>query len=326
MVRIKFLASPINPADINQIQGTYPVKPTFHTHLNGLAVGGNEGLAEIVELGEDVRGYKKGEWVIPIAKGLGTWRLLADCKPADLVKVDNEGVSDVSVATLAVNPCTAYRMLKDFVKLSPGDVVIQNGANSAVGQAVIQLSKAWGFKTVNIIRDRPDLTTLENELKSLGADVVVTEDKLRKPDTEKAIRELCGTTKAPKLGLNCVGGKSATNLARHLGPGASLVTYGGMSKEPVTLPTGLLIFQDLKFEGFWMTRWYATCTDAERQRMMDELLGLIREGRFREPFHERVEWGKVAEGGDLEGAGGLVRGAVERVLKGKAKKQILISS
>jgi mitochondrial enoyl-[acyl-carrier protein] reductase / trans-2-enoyl-CoA reductase len=45
-------------------------------------------------------------------------------------------------------------MLLDFVALSPGDVIVQNGANSGVGQAVIQLANLWGFKTFNIIRDR----------------------------------------------------------------------------------------------------------------------------------------------------------------------------
>jgi trans-2-enoyl-CoA reductase len=44
-----------------------------------------------------------------------------------------------ATATLQVNPSTAYRMLNDFVKLSPGDLVVQNGANSAVGQFVIQV-------------------------------------------------------------------------------------------------------------------------------------------------------------------------------------------
>ena len=32
--------------------------------------------------------------------------------------------------------------------------MIQNGANSGVGQAVIQLAAAWGINTINIIRDR----------------------------------------------------------------------------------------------------------------------------------------------------------------------------
>ena len=35
-----------------------------------------------------------------------------------------------------------------------GDTVIQNGANSGVGQAVIQFAANWGINTVNIVRDR----------------------------------------------------------------------------------------------------------------------------------------------------------------------------
>lgn len=62
---------------------------------------------------------------------------------------------------LNVNPCTAYRMLKDFVNLKSGDTVIQNGANSAVGQFVIQLCKIFGYKSINIVRDRTDIDCLK---------------------------------------------------------------------------------------------------------------------------------------------------------------------
>lgn len=43
-----------------------------------------------------------------------------------------------------------------------GDYVIQNGANSAVGQAVIQIAKAWGLKTINVVRNRYDLSIYIN--------------------------------------------------------------------------------------------------------------------------------------------------------------------
>jgi len=45
-------------------------------------------------------------------------------------------------------------MLKDFVKLREGDYIVQNGANSAVGQMVVQLAKSWGVMSINIVRDR----------------------------------------------------------------------------------------------------------------------------------------------------------------------------
>lgn len=45
-------------------------------------------------------------------------------------------------------------MLTDFRSLSAGDYVIQNGANSAVGQAVIQIAAARNLRTINVVRDR----------------------------------------------------------------------------------------------------------------------------------------------------------------------------
>lgn len=55
-------------------------------------------------------------------------------------------------------------MLKDFVSLKPGDCVLQNGANSAVGQAVIQIARTLGVTTVNVVRDREDIDGLKQRL------------------------------------------------------------------------------------------------------------------------------------------------------------------
>ena len=54
-------------------------------------------------------------------------------------------------ATATINPATALSMLENFETLQPGDVVVQNGANSAVGKHVIQLCKHMGVKTVNVV-------------------------------------------------------------------------------------------------------------------------------------------------------------------------------
>lgn len=48
-VLIQFLAAPINPADINTIQGVYAIKPKLP------AIGGNEGVAQVMEIGEKIR-------------------------------------------------------------------------------------------------------------------------------------------------------------------------------------------------------------------------------------------------------------------------------
>ena len=33
----------------------------------------------------------------------------------------------------------------------------------------------------------------------------------------------------------------------------TMVTYGGMSMKPVSVPTSLLIFKDLRLRGFWLS-------------------------------------------------------------------------
>ncbi len=70
-----------------------------------------------------------------------------------VLKVPND-IDPEYAACLAVNPSTALRLLKDFAALKPGDVLIQNGANSMVGQCVIQLAKLHGIRTINVLRKR----------------------------------------------------------------------------------------------------------------------------------------------------------------------------
>ncbi|XP_066060761.1 enoyl-[acyl-carrier-protein] reductase, mitochondrial isoform X3 [Chamaea fasciata] len=224
-VHVKMLAAPINPADINMIQGTYPLLSPLP------AVGGNEGVGEVLEVGRRVTALKPRDWVIPADAGLGTWRTQGVFPEEMLLKVPRD-IPVLCAATLSVNPCTAFRLLADFESLAPGDSVIQNAANSGVGQAVIQIARASGIKTINVVRDRPDLPKLVERLMALGADHVVTEEMLRKPE----MKDIFKSTPRPRLALNCVGGKSTTEMLRHLQPKGTMVTYGGMAKQPVMVP------------------------------------------------------------------------------------------
>lgn len=179
-------------------------------------------------------------------------------------------------AMLAVNPCTAYRMLHDFADLRPGDCVLQNGGNSGVGVAVIQLARAMGVSTISVIRDRPNLAETVDGLLALGATKVVTDADI----TTMRTKEFLGDLPRPKLALNCVGGRSSLSLCKSLAPGGTLVTYGGMSRRPVTIPTGRLIFDDIIARGFWMTRWNEEHCIEEREQMLDAVCGYVRRGEL----------------------------------------------
>ncbi|KAI6056429.1 enoyl-[acyl-carrier-protein] reductase, mitochondrial isoform X6 [Marmota monax] len=276
-VHVKMLAAPINPSDINMIQGNYGLLPKLP------AVGGNEGVGQVEAVGCRVTRLKPGDWVIPANAGLGTWQTEAVFSEKALIQVPND-IPLQSAATLGVNPCTAYRMLVDFEQLKPGDSVIQNASNSGVGQAVIQIAAALGLRTINVVRDRPDIQKLMDRLKDLGAEHVITEEELRKQEAKNLFKN----TPQPRLALNCVGGKSSTELLRHLAPGGTMVTYGGMAKQPVTAPVSLLIFKDLKLRGFWLSQWKKDHGPDEFQGLILTLCDLIHRGQLTAPACSEV--------------------------------------
>ncbi|KAH6616781.1 hypothetical protein C7974DRAFT_402446 [Boeremia exigua] len=307
---IRFLASPINPADINQIQGVYPSKPTFTTDLgtpNPIAVAGNEGVAEVIALGDKAKdaGYKKGDWVFMKGPGFGTWRTHASATTSQVVKLDDatrEGITALQAGTVSINPCTAYRMLTDFTTLKPGDWFIQNGANSGVGRAAIQLGAAWGLKSINIIRARDDAPAeqkLKDDLTALGADIVITDAELQAQGIRDRAKEwTAGGREKINLALNCVNGKAATAMAKLLSSSSHFVTYGAMSKQPLTVPASMLIFKDIHFHGFWVSRW-AEQHPEEKLKTVNDVLDMTKKGSFKDTPFDQIPWAYDTKGEDL---------------------------
>ncbi|KAH7139345.1 hypothetical protein B0J11DRAFT_516608 [Dendryphion nanum] len=307
---LRFLASPINPADINQIQGVYPSKPTWTTGLgtaNPIAVGGNEGVAEVIALGEQAKsaGYKRGDWVIMKGPGFGTWRTHASATPSQVVKLEDaarEGITPIQAGTVSINPCTAYQMLKGFGELKEGQWFIQNGANSGVGRAAIQLGRVWGLKSVNVIRGRDDKEAeekLKKSLKDIGADVVITDTELQAQGIKDQAKEWTNGGREPiQLGLNCVNGKAATAMAKLLASDSHFVTYGAMSKQPLTIPASMLIFKDIHFHGFWVSKWSEKFPD-DKKKAVEEVLELIRKGEFKDTPVDEIKWEWETKGEEL---------------------------
>jgi trans-2-enoyl-CoA reductase len=258
---VKMRAAPINPADLNQIEGKYPVRAELP------ATPGFEGAGVVTELGAAVNGLTTGALVI-LPHNIGTWRDAVAVKAEDLVVVP-DGIEPVQAAMLKINPLTAWRLLHDYVDLQKGDWLIQNAANSAAGRDVIQIAHELGYKTVNVVR-RAELI---RELCAEGGDIVVVDDDNLREQVKKA------TGGAPiRLGLNSVGGDSALRLANCLAPGGTLVSFGAMSLQPLKIPTGLFIFKDLRFRGIWINKWYDNATPSERMKTFRPLFEMAKRG------------------------------------------------
>jgi NADPH:quinone reductase and related Zn-dependent oxidoreductases len=258
---VKMRAAPINPADLNQIEGKYPVRAELP------ATPGFEGAGMVVELGERVNGLTSGALVI-LPHNVGTWRDAVAVKAEELVVVP-DGIEPAQAAMLKINPLTAWRLLHDYVDLQKGDWLIQNAANSAAGRDVIQIAHELGYKTVNVVR-RAELV---DELRAEGGDVVLVDGENLREEVKNATAGA-----SIRLGLNSVGGDSALRLANCLAPGGTLVSFGAMSLQPLKIPTGLLIFKDLRFRGIWINKWYDNATPSERMETFRSLFDMAARG------------------------------------------------
>src|SRR5438874_8576284 len=154
------LAFPINPADVSFCRGSYRLRPPLP------ATPGAEGVGRVVAVGAGVTGPKLGDLVINMQRE--NWAQRRRVRGADVIPIPSD-LDLAQAAMLRINPPTALLLLEDHVALAPGDWVIQNVANSAVGRHVIVLAKARGVRTLNVVR-RDDIAA---ELRALGADVVL---------------------------------------------------------------------------------------------------------------------------------------------------------
>src|SRR3954464_6731517 len=263
-VVVRMSAAPINPADLNSIEGKYPIKALLP------ATPGMEGAGVVTEVGSAVRDLAIGTQVI-LPHSFGTWREVAIIAAEKLVATPPE-IEPIQAAMLKVNPITAWRMLHDFVSLRPGDWLIQNAANSAAGLCVIQIARELGFKTVNVVR-RPELI---EELRAAGGDVVLLDGENLRDQVSAA------TGKAPiRLALNAVGGENALRVAKTLASDGTMVTYGAMSLEPLSIPNGMLIFKNLRFTGFWVNKWYDAATPEQRAETFAPVFEMAKRGLLR---------------------------------------------
>ncbi|MFB2554824.1 zinc-binding dehydrogenase [Herbiconiux liangxiaofengii] len=260
-VRVRTVLSPIHNHDLWTIRGTYGFKPELP------AAAGTEAVGIVDALGDGVSGLTVGQRV---ATGgtFGVWAEYFVAKAAGLVPVP-DSVSDETAAQLISMPFSALSLL-DFLDVQPGEWIVQNTANGAVGKLVAQFAAARGVKVLGLVRRAAGV----DELAALGIhDIVATDDDGWR---ERVAAVLDGAS--PRAAVDSVGGPAAGDLLSLLGDGGTLVSFGAMASGALELSSGDLIFKQATVKGFWGSRVSQDMDAAKRGALFGELIQRISSG------------------------------------------------
>ncbi|MDC5003659.1 zinc-binding dehydrogenase [Acinetobacter baumannii] len=256
-VRIKTIMSPIHNHDVWTVRGSYGYKPTLP------AIGGSEAVGIVDALGEGVEHVQVGQR-IAVAAVHGSWAEYFIAPAQGIIPLNNE-IDDETAAQLIGMPISAL-MLLDFVNVQPGQWLIQNTANGAVGKTVAMIAQARGLPVINLVR-RSDAIA---EMQALGIQHVVATDQL---NWKEQVKQIHGDQ--PLIaGVDSIGGTASGEMLNLLSENSLLVSFGSMTGETMQISSGDLIFKQATVKGFWASVVNKEMPAARKKELIVELLTL----------------------------------------------------
>jgi NADPH:quinone reductase-like Zn-dependent oxidoreductase len=254
-VLIKVTARNINPSDIMFIRGMYGITPKLPSSAGFEACG-------VVEKGDENGLVKPGTRVMFTT--IGTWREYL-CVPAAMVIPVPDAMPDEVACQAFVNPMTAYGMIEKS-GLKAGEWLLITAGASAFGKFAIQMAKAKGIKVAATVRQDAQ----KEMLKSLGADLVINSEseKLQKVVAEQ-------TEGGAHVIFDAVGGMLGSKALASLRPKGTMMVFGALALDNMSINSGLLIFKDLKIEGFWLSTWIEEMPAADRGKAFGKVFGFL---------------------------------------------------
>ena len=266
-VRIKTILSSIHNHDIVTIKGEYGNKPELP------ATGGSEAVGTIDALGKDVKGFEKGQRVV-VSGVSGTWAEYFIAPAQSIIPIP-DAIDDEMAAQLIAMPMSAL-LLIEFLNIEPGQWIIQNAANGAVGESMAMLAPGRQINTINLVRSKES----EQELIDLGIteNNVVTDND----DWKEQVKKIVGDVPI-KGAVDAVGGQSGGELISLLGKHGAMASLGSVSGKPLMLNPSHLIFNLTKVKGFWASDLMQEIRRDNKQRLVKELIESAASGILKLP-------------------------------------------
>ena len=289
-VRVRMIASPVNPSDLLYIEGNYGLKPKVP------ATPGFEGVGIVEESGGSALGwFLKGKRVAVLNDSHGNWAEYTIAQAKQCIPLPSD-IPDDQAATFFINPATAYAMTRDVLNIPKDEWLLQTAAGSALGKMVIRLGKEYGFHTVNVVRRREQV----DELKQLGADEVLVQEDGPIPDQirDKLNRE------GVRYAIDAVGGSLGGEVVQSLHQAGRMLCYGLLSGEAMEVHPRFLITGGQRIEGFWLAGWMKHQSIIDKLRLLRTLKSLFRSGLVTTEIAERFALKQVRDAVKLAATAG----------------------
>jgi NADPH:quinone reductase-like Zn-dependent oxidoreductase len=254
-VLIQITARNINPSDLMFIRGMYGIVPKLPSSAGFEASG-------IVIKSDEAGKISVGTRVMFTA--IGTWKTHI-AVPAAMVIPVPDAMPDEIACQAFVNPITAYAMIQKS-GLKAGEWLLITAGASAFGKFAIQMAKAAGIKVAATVRHEDQKAHLLN----LGADLVINSETEK---LQKLISEHTG--EGVSVVFDAVGGLLGAKALASLKQGGKMMVFGLLSLENIPLNSGLMIFKDLKIEGFWLSSWMESLSDSEKFKAIQVVFGFL---------------------------------------------------
>ncbi|KQS23854.1 NAD(P)H-quinone oxidoreductase [Dyadobacter sp. Leaf189] len=161
-VLIKVYAAGVNRPDVMQRQGKYPPPPGAPADIAGLEVAG-----EIVETGDEVTEWKRGDKVCALLTG-GGYAEYAVAQAGHCLPIP-AGFDYAEAASLPETVFTVWHNVFQRGNLKTGEHLLVHGGSSGIGITAIQLAKAFGASVFTTAGSKEKCQACSR----LGADICI---------------------------------------------------------------------------------------------------------------------------------------------------------
>ena len=262
-VLVRMVMSPIHNHDLVTVRGQYGVKPVLP------AVGGSEGVGIVTALGAKVTGVQIGARVAAAGLKQG-WAEYFVAPAASLVPIP-DAMTDETAAQILGMPLSSVLALNQY-DAQPGDWIIVNAGNGAVGKVIAAAGRARGVMVALLVRREQ----ARADLMAQGFEHVFVDTDAGWQDR---LREVIGTARVAG-GVDNIGGPAAGELAALISADGLLLSFGAMSGQPVQISASDLIFKQITLRGYWSYVEFRKLTPAQMGAVIAEVFSLSLSGQL----------------------------------------------